>query len=279
MRANNAGESKLGRHAQSTEPARDDQRRPLTVRQQRVVRDPFHPQQSPRGRRRGQPLLTCRPGHPGSGARLGLRGAGGPLPLPAMAESRTAVVEFAGQVNDREATVAIVGLGYVGLPLAMAFAASGLRTIGLDVDAARVDALPSRIEPHRRRPRRAARPAAEHVRGDDRPGHAPQGRCDLPLRPHTVRRRPSPDLDFVRAPRRPPWAHGSARHLVVLQSTTYPGTTKELVQPIVEDASGLGPGPTSTSRTRPNASTLPTPLGRSRTPTRSAVASRPSAAR
>src|SRR5258707_392885 len=48
---------------------------------------------------------------------------------------------FAERVQSREASVAIVGLGYVGLPLAMAFAAAGLRTIGLDVDERRVTDL------------------------------------------------------------------------------------------------------------------------------------------
>ena len=45
---------------------------------------------------------------------------------------------FADKIAAGDAIVAIVGLGYVGLPLAMAFAGSGLRTIGLDVDEARV---------------------------------------------------------------------------------------------------------------------------------------------
>src|SRR5215216_4462935 len=48
---------------------------------------------------------------------------------------------FAARVRSGEATVAVVGLGYVGLPLAMAFAGSGLRTIGVDVDETRVAAL------------------------------------------------------------------------------------------------------------------------------------------
>src|SRR5262245_9433243 len=48
---------------------------------------------------------------------------------------------FHERIRSRDATVAIVGLGYVGLPLAMAFAAAGLPTIGFDVDEARVTAL------------------------------------------------------------------------------------------------------------------------------------------
>ena len=45
------------------------------------------------------------------------------------------------KIESREATVAVIGLGYVGLPLAVAFAEAGFRAVGVDIDADRVDAL------------------------------------------------------------------------------------------------------------------------------------------
>ncbi len=142
---------------------------------------------------------------------------------------------FAERVQNREATVAIVGLGYVGLPLAMAFAAGGA----------------AHHRPRRRRGpgRRPSRPGASHV--DDVPD------ADAARPPSSSRRPPTPPpcakadaiflcvptpfdaaktpvLDFVRGAAATVGAGLVAGQLVILQSTTYPGTTTEIVQPILE---------------------------------------------
>ncbi len=59
----------------------------------------------------------------------------GPLPSEHMKH------QLLTKIHDHSATVAIIGLGYVGLPLAVAFAESGLRVIGIDVDPSKVDAI------------------------------------------------------------------------------------------------------------------------------------------
>jgi UDP-N-acetyl-D-glucosamine dehydrogenase len=149
--------------------------------------------------------------------------------------------DLVDRIANLEATVAIVGLGYVGLPLAMAFAASGLRTIGLDVDEARVEAL---------------RAGSSHV--DDVPDAmlAAAERFSATVDPEALRdadaivlcvptpfdTAKTPVLDYVRAAAETVAARLRVGQLVILQSTTYPGTTTEIVQPILERGSGLRAG-------------------------------------
>jgi len=147
------------------------------------------------------------------------------------------------KIANRSAHVAVIGLGYVGLPLAVGFARAGFRVTGLDVDEAKVAAI------------NAGRSYIKDVADEDL---APQVEAGL-LRattdydvlrevdavficvptPYDAQR--APDLSFIRAAAegiRPRLRPGQ---LVVLQSTTYPGTTEEVVQPILEQ-SGLEAG-------------------------------------
>jgi UDP-N-acetyl-D-glucosamine dehydrogenase len=158
-----------------------------------------------------------------------------------MGTGQTSVAEFAARVADREAAVAIVGLGYVGLPLAMAFAGAGLRTVGLDVDEPRVAAL---------------RSGSSHV--DDVPDAmlAAAGRFEATTDPDVLAKADAiflcvptpfdaaktPVLDYVRAAAVTVGGQLHRGQLVILQSTTYPGTTAEVVQPILEAESGLRAG-------------------------------------
>ena len=148
---------------------------------------------------------------------------------------------FAGQVESGEVTVAIVGLGYVGLPLAMAFAEAGLRTIGLDVDERRVTAL---------------RKGISHI--DDVPDAmlATADRFEATVDADALREADAiflcvptpfdatktPVLDFVGAAASTVGSRLHPGQLVILQSTTYPGTTTEIVQPILEAKSGMRAG-------------------------------------
>ncbi len=151
---------------------------------------------------------------------------------------------LADKIAARQAKVAVVGLGYVGLPLALAMAKAGYTTIGIEVNAdkaAQINAGRSYIEdvsdaeiaPHVTAGRLSATTDYDIVRDMDAVFIC------VPT-PYTVQR--SPDLTDVLhatssiAPRLQPG------QLVVLQSTTYPGTTTEEVQPILERISGLKAG-------------------------------------
>jgi len=130
-------------------------------------------------------------------------------------------------MNGRDEIVGIVGLGYVGLPLAVAFVESGLEVVGLDANLERVAQLKSGSSPiddvpdERLRTALAGRltidaPSADHVR-----------RCDVLFVcvPTPIDRAKNPDLRAIRESAAE-IAEGLRKgHLVVLQSTTYPGTT------------------------------------------------------
>ncbi|MGB9872582.1 MAG: nucleotide sugar dehydrogenase [Anaerolineae bacterium] len=147
---------------------------------------------------------------------------------------------LSSRISSRAARVAVIGLGYVGLPLAVAFARAGFPVVGIDVDGRKVAAL------------NAGKSYIGDVSDEDLQPHVASGRLRATtdydaLReadaificvptPYDAQR--APDLSYIRAAAegiRPRLRPGQ---LVVLQSTTYPGTTEEVVQPILE-ASGL----------------------------------------
>jgi UDP-N-acetyl-D-glucosamine dehydrogenase len=132
--------------------------------------------------------------------------------------------------------VAILGLGYVGLPLAIAFAESGLRVIGVDADAMRVAEINegiSHIEDIRSE-------RLELLTSDGKieatQEYAALGEVDAVLicLPTPLDEHGNPDLSFVTAGAETAAKHLRSGALVVLESTTYPGTTRELLQPIFE---------------------------------------------
>jgi UDP-N-acetyl-D-glucosamine dehydrogenase len=142
------------------------------------------------------------------------------------------------KIDDRTATVAVVGLGYVGLPLAVGFAKAGFHVIGLDIDKDKVDSLSKgqsyigdvadqEVAPH-------VEAGLLRVTDDyDVLKDADAVFICVPT-PYDAQR--APDLSFIRIA-----SEGIVRRLrkgqlVVLQSTTYPGTTDEVVQPILEQS-------------------------------------------
>ncbi len=158
---------------------------------------------------------------------------------------------FADRVAAREAVVAIVGLGYVGLPLAMAYAHTGFRTIGLDVDAGRIEALRGGVShvddvSDADVAAAVAGTAPERAGGTLEPTTDPAllGEADVIFLcvPTPFDATKTPDLSFVRGAGATVAAALRPGTLVILQSTTYPGTTVEVLQPILEEGSGLRAG-------------------------------------
>jgi UDP-N-acetyl-D-glucosamine dehydrogenase len=150
---------------------------------------------------------------------------------------------LAARLADRSAVVGIVGLGYVGLPLAEAFAASGFPVRGFDVDADKVARLNRGESYIRHIP--ASRVAELFETGRFRATAAPTVFAEVDVvvicvpTPLTDAR--EPDLSYVVATGQMLADHVRRGQLVVLESTTYPGTTEELLQPILEQ-SGLRAG-------------------------------------
>jgi len=145
------------------------------------------------------------------------------------------------KTGDRTAQVAIVGLGYVGLPLAVAFAKAGFMTVGIEINQDRANAI------------NEGRSYIEDVHSTELAPYVQSGRltattnyevfrdCDAAFicvpTPYTVQR--APDLGAIIAATESIAQRLRPGQLVVLQSTTYPGTTTDVVRPILEARSGL----------------------------------------
>ena len=161
--------------------------------------------------------------------------------------SRVALLERGETTVEREPAVfdvAIVGAGYVGLPLARTFSEAGRSVVLVDVDAERVGCL-GRGESHVEDvPSPVLRELIEQR------GLAATTDYDV-LRdaaavvialPTPLTRQREPDLSIVRSAAAEIAPRLRAGHLVVLESTTYPGTTRTVVQPILEAGSGMRAG-------------------------------------
>lgn len=141
-------------------------------------------------------------------------------------------------------TIAIIGLGYVGLPLCLQFARSGVRVLGLDIDPKKVRALNAGRSYIRhipageiRKPVRAGRfSASTDFRGIQ------QAAAILICVPTPLKKNRTPDLSYVLNTARSMAPQLQRGQLVVLESTTYPGTTENELRSVLERGSGLKAG-------------------------------------
>ena len=154
-----------------------------------------------------------------------------------------AVTALREKIEATQACVGIVGMGYVGLPLARLFAAAGFPTLGFDIDPAKVEML------------NAGRSYIKHIgseaiAGIVNAGHftatadfAQAARCDVVIIcvPTPLTQYREPDLGYVERTADSIVGHLQPGSLVVLESTSYPGTTDEVLQPILA-RSGFAPG-------------------------------------
>ena len=145
------------------------------------------------------------------------------------------------KVNDRTLIAGVVGLGYVGLPLAVEKAKAGFRTIGFDVQSEKVDMV------------NAGKNYIGDVADADLSMLVEQGMLratsdfsfvrDVDFIaicvPTPLDKHQEPDISYVRDSAKAIAQHLRRGTMVVLESTTYPGTTEELIRPILEEGSGL----------------------------------------
>ena len=147
------------------------------------------------------------------------------------------------KIRSGRAVVGVVGLGYVGLPLALEFTRAGMKVLGFDVDPAKVKKL------------MAGRSYIEHVsagairqvvkagifEATDDFARLAEADCILICVPTPLTRMREPDMTYVEATARAIAQRLRKGQLVILESTTYPGTTREVMLPILEQ-SGLKVG-------------------------------------
>jgi UDP-N-acetyl-D-glucosamine dehydrogenase len=132
--------------------------------------------------------------------------------------------------------VAIIGLGYVGLPLGVAFAEAGLEVVGFDTDQKKTAAINSGLSYIEDIPSERLHPLVEagKLRATEAPEALAEVDAILICLPTPLDEHRSPDLSYVEAGTELAAANLRPGTLVVLESTTYPGTTRELLQPILE---------------------------------------------
>jgi UDP-N-acetyl-D-glucosamine dehydrogenase len=138
-------------------------------------------------------------------------------------------------------TVGIVGLGYVGLPLAVAFAHEGCDVVAVDVDPRKVAAIEAGESYIEDVPSAQLRAVAERIHATTRYARLERADAVLVCVPTPLTRNREPDLGPLLDATRALADVLQAGQLVVLESTTYPGTTRERMLPILEE-SGLAAG-------------------------------------
>jgi UDP-N-acetyl-D-glucosamine dehydrogenase len=134
-------------------------------------------------------------------------------------------------------TVGVIGLGYVGVPLAVAAAERGMGVVGFDVNAEVVGALTegqSHVNDISDDQIAAAIEAGAHFTDDA--AHLTAADAILICVPSPLGRNREPDLSHIEAAAQTVTEVARAGHLVVLESTTYPGTTEDFIVPAVEKA-------------------------------------------
>ncbi|MFL2480904.1 MAG: nucleotide sugar dehydrogenase [Verrucomicrobiales bacterium] len=147
------------------------------------------------------------------------------------------------RIEENEYAVGIIGLGYVGIPLALGFASKGIRVIGFDIDKGKITSLS------------VGKSYLEHIPSDHIAKHVTEGSLQptgdfnkisevdavilcvpTPLDAHL-----EPDLSYVETTLTQIVPYLKNGQIISLESTTYPGTTTEIVQPIIE-SNGLRVG-------------------------------------
>jgi UDP-N-acetyl-D-glucosamine dehydrogenase len=145
------------------------------------------------------------------------------------------------RIAERKAVIGIVGMGYVGLPLALTFAEEGFRVVGYDIDEAKPKAL------------NAGRTYIKHIsslriKDAIKKGlleatsdftRIPESDALLVAVPTPLDEHLQPDLSFVTGTAEQIGPYLRKGQLVVLESSSFPGTTEEIMRPILEEKSGL----------------------------------------
>ena len=150
-------------------------------------------------------------------------------------------IDLLKKIKDRKIIAGVVGLGYVGLPLAVEKAMAGFKTIGFDIQKSKVDMV------------NAGHNYIGDVVDSDLNNLVETGMLSATSDfsfvegvdfvaicvPTPLDRHQEPDISYVRDSAKAIAEHLKPGTMVVLESTTYPGTTEELIKPILEEGSGL----------------------------------------
>ncbi len=151
--------------------------------------------------------------------------------------------QFQEKVRNKSLKVGILGLGYVGLPLAREFATSKIKVLGFDIDQQKVDILNSGKSIIKHVPDSQVKSLVKegYFSATTKMSDLKKADAVLICVPTPLTENREPDMQYVENSCRVISKYLRAGQLVALESTTYPGTTRELMKPILEE-SGLKAG-------------------------------------
>jgi UDP-N-acetyl-D-glucosamine dehydrogenase len=146
--------------------------------------------------------------------------------------------ELKNLITEKRATIGVIGLGYVGLPLIMEFALKGFPTVGFEVDEKKVETLNQGASHIVDVPSENVQKAIADGKFKATTDFAELKNCDVVIIcvPTPLRKTKDPDMSYILAAGEQIRKYARRGQLVILESTTYPGTTDEVLQPIIEEA-------------------------------------------
>jgi UDP-N-acetyl-D-mannosaminuronate dehydrogenase len=149
-------------------------------------------------------------------------------------------IDLQNKITERQTVVGVIGLGYVGLPLAVEFAGAGHRVIGFDVDTPRTEVINSGVSYIPDVPTESVKALVEKGSLSATSDFSQLVETDVVIIcvPTPLRKTKEPDISYILAAAEQVAAHLHSPQLIILESTTYPGTTDEVLLPMLE-ATGL----------------------------------------
>jgi len=145
------------------------------------------------------------------------------------------------RIKEKKAHIGVVGLGYVGLPLIIEFGRAGFQVRGLDIDTRKVDRLNKGESYIKHIPTEAIRALVDQNRFKSTTDFSTVTDldCILICVPTPLNSNREPDMSYIVATARQIGPHLRKDQIVILESTTYPGTTRDVLIPELESTSGL----------------------------------------
>ncbi len=146
--------------------------------------------------------------------------------------------EIKNLIAEKRACIGVIGLGYVGLPLIVEFALKDYPTIGFEVDEKKVDELNKGNSHIVDVSSAKVRKSLDSEKFKATTDFSELNKCDVIIIcvPTPLRKTKDPDMSFILAAGEQIKKYARRGQLVILESTTYPGTTDEVIQPMLEEA-------------------------------------------
>lgn len=146
--------------------------------------------------------------------------------------------ELKNLITEKRARIGVIGLGYVGLPLIIEFALKGFPTVGFEVDEKKVEALNNGSSHIVDVPSENVEQAIADGKFNATTDFSLLKDCDVIIIcvPTPLRKTKDPDMSYILAAGEQIKKYARRGQLVILESTTYPGTTDEVLQPMLEEA-------------------------------------------